>query len=130
MEAETTEEILAEYEELFAKRYTEDDAEYVKAIKTASPPPCIPDWLNAGRGYQGRDDRRDRYSQGQGQGRYGERYHPYERNDRPAGGRYGDRHGDRYGNRPSDRYDDRSRHDNRKKTATEYGSQGYFQYYY
>lgn len=45
----TMEERVAEYEELFANRYTENDEEYKKHV--ASPPkrpPVVTDWLNAG----------------------------------------------------------------------------------
>lgn len=49
MAAQTTEEILAEYDELFANRYTEQDVDYMKVVKkTPEPPPCVDDWLNAG----------------------------------------------------------------------------------
>ncbi|XP_032238651.1 uncharacterized protein LOC5513199 [Nematostella vectensis] len=114
-------EIIAGYEEMFAKRYTSEDPDYMKAVnsKTIASPPCIENWLTAG--YR-RDDRRDHG------GRYGERYHPYQRDDR---GYQGDRYGnDRYGNRPQDRRDDRRRDNYSRRKPTDYGSEGYYQFYY
>lgn len=45
----TTEETLAEYEKLFAKRFTSEDAEYMKTVnRPQASPPCLTDWLNTG----------------------------------------------------------------------------------
>ena len=45
----TTEETLADYEKLFAKRFTSEDEEYMKTVnKTQASPPCLTDWLNTG----------------------------------------------------------------------------------
>ena len=45
----TTEETLAEYEKLFAKRFTSEDEEYMKTVnRPQASPPCLTDWLNTG----------------------------------------------------------------------------------
>ena len=45
----TPEETLAEYEKLFAKRFTSEDEEYMKTVnRTQASPPCLSDWLNTG----------------------------------------------------------------------------------
>lgn len=45
----TTEEVVAQYEEMFAKRFTSEDAEYMKTVnKQQASPPCVTDWLNSG----------------------------------------------------------------------------------
>lgn len=53
MVSETTAEIRAKYEELFANRFTENDDEYMNTVKKSlPPPPCIPDSsFNAGYRY-------------------------------------------------------------------------------
>lgn len=45
----TTEETLAEYEKLFSKRFTSEDAEFMKTVnRPQASPPCLTDWLNTG----------------------------------------------------------------------------------
>ena len=45
----TVEERLAEYEELFANRYSESDEGYQNHVSAKiRPAPVVPDWLNAG----------------------------------------------------------------------------------
>ena len=45
----TTEEIVAQYEEMFSKRFTNEDEEYMKTVnKPQASPPCLTDWINTG----------------------------------------------------------------------------------
>ena len=45
----TIEETLAEYEKMFANRFTSEDEVYMKTVnKTQASPPCLTDWLNSG----------------------------------------------------------------------------------
>ncbi|KAK2563810.1 hypothetical protein P5673_012814 [Acropora cervicornis] len=127
----TTEEILAQFEEMFSKRYTSEDVEYMKTVNRQQPsPPCLTDWGNVGY----RDGRHDSRGDGRGFDR--------SRHDggRDHGRRYGDhddnrRGDDRYRHR-DDRYGGRNRderyraYEDRQKPATEYGSQGFYELYY
>ncbi|KAL9985413.1 hypothetical protein ACROYT_G007819 [Oculina patagonica] len=133
----TTEETLAEYEKLFAKRFTSEDAEYMKTVnRPQASPPCLTDWLNTGyrdsrshshsSSSDGRSYERSRHDSGRDHGRRygdhddrhrgGDRHGSYHRDDR-SGGRYRDDRGHRA-------YDDR------QKPATEYGSRGYYEFFY
>ena len=45
----TTEEQVAQYEEMFSKRFTSEDAEYMKTVnKPQASPPCLADWISTG----------------------------------------------------------------------------------
>jgi hypothetical protein len=38
---------IAEYECMFSKRFTEDDAEFMKVVHSAAaPPPCVENWYS------------------------------------------------------------------------------------
>lgn len=126
----TTEEIVAQYEEMFSKRFTSEDAEYMKTVnKPQASPPCVTEWINTGY----RDGRHE--SRGDGKG--------YERSRHDSGRDHGRRYGEHEDRRGDDRYrhrDDRygGRHrderyrayEDRQKPATEYGSQGYYEFFY
>ncbi|XP_020616221.1 RNMT-activating mini protein-like [Orbicella faveolata] len=131
------EETLAEYEKLFAKRFTSEDEEYMKTVnRPQASPPCLTDWLNTGyrdsrshhgSGSDGRGYERSRHDSGRDHGR---RYGDHE--DRHRGG---DRHGsyhhrdDRYGGRYRDDRGHRG-YEDRQRPSTEYGSRGYYEFFY
>ena len=49
MDAAEMEDPVKTLNELFAKRYTEEDEDYMKTVKKSQiPPPVITDWLSAG----------------------------------------------------------------------------------
>lgn len=134
----TTEETLAEYEKMFAKRFTAEDEEFMKTVnKTQASPPCLTDWLNSGY----RESRFQSYGGGNDSRSYERSRHDGGRDHGRRHGEHGDRHvGDRhdsYHHRDGDRYggryrDDRGHraYDDRQKPATEYGSRGYYEFFY
>ncbi|XP_028399535.1 RNA guanine-N7 methyltransferase activating subunit-like [Dendronephthya gigantea] len=108
----TLEERLAEYEVLFADRYTERDVDYQKHI--AAPvklPPVVTDWNTSNY-----DRRRDNRGQGGRDGRGWDARHNMRDNRDNRG----------YGGRQD--YRDRGPRDNRYQT--EYKSSGYYEMYY
>lgn len=120
----TKEERLAEYEELFANRYAENDGEYQKHVANVTKrPPVVTDWLNTG--YDRRRDDRGRGDRGwERHGGDRDRRDRYDRRDQNRDNR------DRgYGGGRHD-YRDRGPRDNRGKHQIQYKSSGYYEMYY